>query len=64
MTKHRDAVALRAFTHADETYTQHQVLLGLDAGHFNDWSADGVDLVRAATPEEVKRAKAAAAKAD
>jgi hypothetical protein len=61
MTK-RHAVALRAFTHADATFTEKQVILSMDAGQFRDWSAPGVDLVREATDAEVARAKGEPAK--
>jgi len=59
----KNAVALRAFNHADDRFAKEQVILGLDPGHFNDWSAKGVDLVREATAEEVKQAQALAKKA-
>ncbi len=55
----KNAVALRAFTHADDSFAKDQVILGMKAGHFNDWSADGVALVREATADEVKKARAA-----
>jgi hypothetical protein len=56
MTK-RHAVALRAFSHAGESFADKQVILSMDAGQFRDWSAPGVDLVREATDAEVARAK-------
>ena len=56
MTK--NAVALRAFTHAGSSFAKDQVILGIDPGHLADWSTDGVDLVREATTDEVKAAKA------
>ena len=47
MTK--NAVALRAFTHAGDSFAKDQVIPGIDPGHLADWSAEGVDLVREAT---------------
>lgn len=57
MTKH--VVALRAFTHADDSYAEGQVILDLDAGFFVEWGPP-VGLVREATEEEVAAALAAA----
>ena len=51
MKKH--ATALRAFSHADETFAASQVILNMEPGQFTDWSADGVGLVREATAAEV-----------
>jgi hypothetical protein len=51
----RDATALRAITHADDSFEKNQVLLGMDAGQFNDW--EGAGLVRAATDAEIAKAK-------
>lgn len=48
----RHAVALRAFTHADDSFAEDDKLF-LDAGQFADWSAEGVDLVRAASEAEI-----------
>ena len=55
MKKH--ATALRAFTHANDSFADKQVILNMDAGQFADWSADGVELVREATPAEVATAR-------
>lgn len=52
----RHAVALTAFTHADETIAKGDHL-HLAPSQFADWSAEGVDLVRAATPKEIEAAK-------
>lgn len=57
MKKH--AVALRAFTHADDSYADGQVILDLDAGFLTEWGPP-VDLVREATEEEVAAAREAA----
>jgi len=46
----RDAVALRTFEHARDSYPAGSVIRDLSDGHFADWEA--VRLVRAATPEE------------
>ena len=51
----RDATALRAITHADEEIAKGDVLLGMDAGQFGDWSMAGI--VRAATQSEIARVK-------
>ena len=53
----KNVVALRDFTHADDSFAKNDVILGMETGHFNDWSADGVDLVREATAAEVARAR-------
>lgn len=53
----RHARALRAFTHADDSFAKKQVILDMDAGQFADWSAEGVDLVREATAAEVAAAR-------
>jgi len=53
----RHATALRAFTHADESFAAEQVILNMDPGQFADWSADGVGLVREATAAEVATAR-------
>lgn len=55
MKKH--AVALRAITHADDSYAKDEVILDMDPGQFAEWSADGVEMVREATDAEVKRAR-------
>lgn len=55
MTKH--ATALRAFTHAGESFAAKQTILNMDTGQFSDWSAEGVDLVREATDAEVAKAR-------
>lgn len=59
----KNAVALRAITHADDSFAKGDVILGMAAGHFNDWSAPGVELVREATAAEVAKAKGEPAKA-
>ena len=51
----RDATALRAITHADKAIAKGDVLLGMDAGQFGDWSLAG--MVREATDAEIARAK-------
>jgi hypothetical protein len=51
MKKH--ATALRAFSHADDTFANRQVILGMDPGQFIDWRDAG--LVREATDAEVAR---------
>lgn len=56
MKKH--AVALRAFTHADDSYAEGAVILDLDAGYLGEWGPVG--LVREATDEEVTAAREAA----
>lgn len=56
MTK--NAVALRAFTHAGDSFAKDQVILDITLGHLADWSSNGVDLVREATAEEVAGEKA------
>jgi hypothetical protein len=56
MKKH--ATALRAFSHAGDTFADKQVILNMDPGQFADWSAPGVDLVREATDAEVEAARA------
>lgn len=53
----KNAVALRAITHAHESFAQGDVILGMDAGQFSDWSAEGVDMVREATAAEVAKAR-------
>jgi hypothetical protein len=55
MKKH--ATALRAFSHAADTFAAKQVILNMDGGQFADWSAPGVDLVREATDAEVAAAR-------
>lgn len=51
----RHAVALRAFTHADEPFANGQVILDMDANQFGDWKL--AELVREATDEEVAAAR-------
>ncbi len=53
----KNAVALRAITHAEESFAVGDVILGLPVGQFNDWSAPGVEIVREASAAEVARAK-------
>ncbi|WCT75035.1 hypothetical protein PQ455_07420 [Sphingomonas naphthae] len=53
----RHAVALRAFTHADDSFQAGQTILNMEPTRFTDWSAPGVDLVREATEAEVAKAK-------
>lgn len=55
----RDAVALRAFTHADEPFESDQVILDMAANQFADWELAG--LVRAAAAEEAAAARDGAA---
>lgn len=57
MKKH--AVALRAFTHADDSYAKDEVILNLDAGYLKEWGPP-VNLVREATEEEAGKAIEAA----
>ena len=54
---HRNAVALRAFTHDQTAFAEDQVILGMDAGQFTDW--EQAELVRAATEAEVASATSA-----
>lgn len=53
----RHATALRVFTHADEAFAAKQVILNMDAGQFDDWSSEGVNLVREAMDAEVAHAR-------
>jgi hypothetical protein len=51
----RDATALRAITHADDSFAKGDVILGMASGQFDDW--EGADMVRAATDAEIAKAK-------
>jgi hypothetical protein len=52
----KHVVALRAFNHDGESFAADSVHF-IETGHFDDWSAPDVDLVRAATADEISAAK-------
>ncbi|MFW2829877.1 hypothetical protein [Sphingomonas sp. ID0503] len=52
-----DAIAARDFSHAETQYAKGEVILGMAPNQFEDW--EGVGLVKAATPEDVAKAKKA-----
>lgn len=47
----RDAVALVAFTHEEDSFAKGVLIPGLDAGQFDNW--EHAELVREATAEEI-----------
>lgn len=52
----KHVVALRAFDHDGASFAANSGHF-IEAGHFDDWSAPGVELVRAATADEIAAAK-------